>query len=59
MWVNYTVIDSRFFFLAFFLLPVWSISPADRKSQQNLMYDGSKDVVWRKDVFFECPKCFN
>ena len=32
-------------------------SPTDHNSQRILTYDGSKDVVWRKDVPFECPKC--
>ena len=60
MWVKYTVTDSRFF-LDFFLLSssCFVNSPTDRNSQRILTYDGSKDVVWRKDVPFECPKRYN
>lgn len=34
-------------------------SPTDHNSQRILMYDGSKDVIWRKDVPFGGPKCYN
>ena len=33
--------------------------PTDHNSQWNLTCDGSNDVVWRKNVPFECPKCSN
>jgi len=29
----------------------------DHNSQRSLMYCGSKDIVWRKGVPFEYPKC--
>jgi hypothetical protein len=57
MWVKYTVTDSRFFFRLF---PSCFVnSRTDRMSQRILTLDGSKDVVWRKDVLVECPKCYN
>ena len=34
-------------------------SPTDHNSQRILTYDSSNDVLWRKDVPFECPKCYN
>jgi len=34
------------------------VNPAtDHNLQRILMYYGSKDVIWRKDVPFEYPKC--
>ena len=48
--------------LGFFLLFFSSCfvnSPTDRNSQRILTYDGSKDLVWCKDVPFECPKRYN
>ena len=49
-----------FFFCLFFSASSSSScfvnSPTDRNSQRILTYDGSKDVVWRKDVPFEYPK---
>ena len=47
------------FFLLFSSSSCFVNSPTDRNSQRILTYDGSKDVVWRKDVPFECPKCYN
>ena len=32
-------------------------SPTDHNWQRILTYEGSKDVVWRKDVPFGYPKC--
>jgi len=44
--IQYSVFSSGFFDQA-----------RDHNSQRILMYYGSKDAVWRKDVPFEYPKC--
>ena len=56
MWVKCTVPDSRFFSLFSSASSCFVNSPTDHNSQQILTYDGSKDVVWRKDVPFGGPK---
>ena len=57
MWVKYTVPDSRSFELFSSSSSCFVNSPTDHNSQRILTYDGSKDVVLRKDVHFGCPKC--
>ena len=56
MWMKYTVPGSRFFntFSSRFVN-----SSTDHNSGRILESDGSNDVVWRKDVPFECPKYCN
>jgi len=39
--------------------PCFVNEATDRNSQRILMCYGSKDVVWREDVPFEYPKCYN
>jgi hypothetical protein len=60
MCVKYTVTDSRFFLPSFFFSSPSSScfvnSLTDRSLQSTLTFDCSKDVVWCKDVPFECPK---
>ena len=57
MWVKYTVTDFLVFFVTFFFLfRQLTYRPAIRNGVRILTYDGSKDVVWRKDVPFECPE---
>jgi len=40
-----------------FLLPCFFEQVTDHNLQRIFMYYGSKDLVWRKDVPFEYPKC--
>ena len=51
------IYKSRFFFF-FFTITCFVNAPADHNSQRILTYDGSKDLVWRKDVSIGYPKCY-
>ena len=46
-------------FSVFFSSNCFVNSPTYRNSQPMLTYGGSKDVIWRKNVPFGCPKCYN
>jgi hypothetical protein len=50
-------INSYRFSVFFYFFFCFVHFPTGHDSQRISTYDGSKDVAWRKDVLFECPKC--